>query len=73
MKSSELIKEILEEMGRSKRSLALELGITPQALDHRLASSPRADTLCSTLSPLGYKLVAVPVELDVEAGVELDG
>ena len=40
MKSSELVMELLSERGRSKRSLALELGITPQALDHRLSTSP---------------------------------
>ena len=73
VKSSELVMELLSERGRSKRSLALELGITPQALDHRLSTSPKVDTLASTLGPLGYKVVAVPLDLEVEGARALDG
>ena len=38
MRSADAIKSILEEQGRSQRSLAIDLGLTPQALDRRLKS-----------------------------------
>lgn len=38
MTSGEVIKVILAEKGRSWRSLALELGISPQALTNRMNS-----------------------------------
>jgi DNA-binding phage protein len=73
MKSSDLVMELLSEHKRSKRSLAFELGISPQALDHRLSTSPRVDTLISTLRPLGYKIVAVPIDAEITDAQVLEG
>lgn len=73
MRSSELVKSILSAEGRSKRSLAVELGITPQALEHRLSTSPRVNTLADTLAPLGYEVFAAPAGTQVEGGYRLEG
>ena len=55
MRSADAIKSILEEQGRSQRSLALDLGLTPQALDQRLKSKTmKVETLCQTAERLGY-------------------
>lgn len=60
MKSNEAIATILKAQGRSKRSLAIELGLSPQALDQRLKSqSMRIDTLCETIDKLGYRTLLV--------------
>lgn len=72
MKSSEMVMEVLSSNGRSKRSLALELGISPQALESRLSTSPRVETLADTLGPLGYEVLAVPAGTMVEGGYRLD-
>lgn len=61
MKSADAIRLILEEQGRSQRSLALELGLTPQALDQRLKSKTmKVETLCQTAEQLGYTVTLVP-------------
>lgn len=61
MKSADAIRSILEEQGRSQRSLALELGLTPQALDQRLKSKTmKVETLCQTADQLGYTVALVP-------------
>ena len=61
MKSADAIRSILEEQGRSQRSLALELGLTPQALDQRLKSKTmKVETLCQTAGQLGYTVALVP-------------
>ena len=60
MTSGEVIKEILAEEGRSMRSLALELGISPQALANRLNSSMYISNFCQTVKKLGYKVALVP-------------
>lgn len=61
MKSADAMKLILEEQGRSQRSLALELGLTPQALDQRLKSKTmKVETLCQTADQLGYTVALVP-------------
>ena len=61
MKSADAIRSILEEQGRSQRSLALELGLTPQALDQRLKSKTmKVETLCQTAEQLGYTVALVP-------------
>lgn len=73
MRSSEMVMEVLSASKRSKRSLALELGISPQALEHRLSSSPRIRTLAETLEPLGYEIIAVPSGTSVDGGYRLDG
>lgn len=72
MKSSEMIMVILKSNGRSKRSLALEIGITPQALDHRLSASPRVETLANTLEPLGYEVFAAPAGTCIAQGYKLE-
>ena len=49
MRSVDAIKSILEEQGRSRRSLALDPGLTPQALDQRLKSKTmKVEILCQT-------------------------
>lgn len=73
VKSSEMVMEILSANGRSKRSLAIELGISAQALESRLSTSPRVETLANTLGPLGYEVFAVPSGTRVEGGYRLDG
>lgn len=60
MTSGEVIKEILAEEGRSMRSLALELGISPQALTNRLNSSMYISNFCQTVEKLGYRVALVP-------------
>lgn len=60
MTSGEVIKEILAEEGRSMRSLALELGISPQALANRLNSSMYISNFCQTVEKLGYRVALVP-------------
>lgn len=60
MTSGEVIKEILAEEGRSMRSLALELGISPQALTNRLNGSMYVSTFCQTVEKLGYRVALVP-------------
>ena len=60
MTSGEVIKGILAEEGRSMRSLALELGISPQALANRLNSSMYISNFCQTVEKLGYKVALVP-------------
>ena len=54
---------------KSKRSLADDLGISPQALDIRLkARSMKVETLVDTVTPLGYRVELVSdndkIELD---------
>ena len=72
MRSSDMVMEVLSAKGRSKRSLALDLGISPQALERRLSSSPRVNTLADTLGPLGYEVLAVPAGTRVEGAYKLD-
>ncbi len=61
MRSADAIRSILEQQGRSQRSLALELGLTPQALDQRLKSKTmKVETLCQTAAELGYAVQLVP-------------
>lgn len=73
MKSADAIKSILEEQGRSQRSLALDLGITPQALDVRMRSkSMKVETLCGTVGKLGYRVELVPND-NKERGIAIDG
>jgi len=71
MKSSEAIAQILQSEGRTKKSLAFELGITPQALDSRMKASIKVETLVNTTEPLGYKLVLVPANEPV-LGFQID-
>ena len=72
MKSADAIRLILEEQRRSQRSLALELGLTPQALDQRLKSrTMKVETLCQTAKQLGYTVALVP-KSDGEA-IEIEG
>lgn len=73
MRSSDVVMEVLSASKRSKRSLALELGISPQALESRLSTSPRVETLADTLGPLGYEVHVVPSGTRVEGGYRLDG
>ena len=60
MTSGEVIKVILAEKGRSWRSPALELGISPQALTNRLNSSMYISNFCQTVEKLGYRVALVP-------------
>lgn len=60
MRSADAIKSILDERGRSQRSLAIDLGLTPQALDQRLKSKTmKVETLCQTAEQLGYTVSLV--------------
>ena len=65
-KPSEAIREIAGVEGRSLRSLALDLGITPQALGNRLSGDMKTSTLCEIASLLGYKVMLVPSESETE-------
>ncbi len=71
MRSADAIRAILEQQGRSQRSLALDLGLTPQALDQRLKSKTmKVETLCQTAAELGYTVKLVPSDdadpIDIE-------
>lgn len=60
------------EQGRSQRSLALDLGLTPQALDQRLKSKTmKVETLCQTAEQLGYTVSLVP--RDEGDAIEIEG
>lgn len=60
MRSADPIKSILEEQGRSQSSLAIDLGLTPQALDQRLKSKTmKVETLCQTAEQFGYTVSLV--------------
>lgn len=55
--ASEVVRAICGRQGRTLKSLADELGISPQALDTRLrSSSMRVETLSGLLRPLGYQV-----------------
>lgn len=69
MKANDAISKILSDRDKSKRSLADDLGISPQALDIRLkARSMKVETLVDTVTPLGYRVELVSdndkIELD---------
>ena len=60
MKANDAISKILSDRDKSKRSLADDLGISPQALDIRLkARSMKVETLVDTVTPLGYRVELV--------------
>ena len=72
MRSAEAIKSILEDRGRSQRSLAIDLGLTPQALDQRLKSKTmKVETLCQTAAQLIYSVKLVPT--DGGESIEIEG
>lgn len=61
MRSADVIKSILEEQDRSHRSLTIDLGLTPQALDQRLKSKTmKVEALCQTTAQLNYSVKLVP-------------
>ena len=69
MKANDAISKILSDRDKSKRSLADDLGISPQALDIRLkARSMKVETLVDTVTPLGFRVELVSdndkIELD---------
>lgn len=73
MRAREAIRMILEEQGRSQRSLALDLEVTPQALDQRLrAGTMKVETLSEMAGRLGYRLVLEPSGNEPR-GIEIDG
>lgn len=66
------IKSILGEQGRSQRSLALDLGLTLQALDQRLKSKTmKVETLCQTAAQLDYSVRLV--SNDGGESIEIEG
>lgn len=70
MKANDAISKILSDRDKSKRSLADDLGISPQALDNRLkARSMKVETLVDTVTPLGYRVELV----SDDDKIELDG
>lgn len=70
MNASEAIGAILSAQGRTKRSLAQKLGISPQALNNRLTRDMKVGTLEEMLRPLHYKIVLLPQE-EAIGGYEL--
>lgn len=73
MRASNAIKVLLDEQGRTQRSFALELGITPQGLDQRLKSKiMKVGTLCEITAQLGYSIRLVP-ENGASEGIDIDG
>lgn len=60
MHASEAIEVLVSTQGRTKRSLAQELEITPQALNKRLSGDMRVSSLCQMAQLLGYKVALVP-------------
>ena len=71
MTPAEAIKSILRAEGRSMRSMAIELEITPQGLNNRLSGDMKVSSLCQMASLLGYKAVLVPREEKVD-GIEIE-
>ena len=70
MKASDALKQVMEGQGRSQRSLALGLGVTPQAVANRLSSKAmKVDTLCEMARELGCRVV---IEHDEER-FEIEG
>lgn len=62
VRSGDVINQILQDQGRSQRSLALELGITQQTVSKRLVrdGSLHVDTLASMADALGYEVLVSP-------------
>lgn len=57
---------------RPSRSLAIDLGLTPQALDQRLKSKTmKVETLCQTAAQLNYSVKLVPN--DGGESIEIEG
>lgn len=65
MEPKEVINELLHDQGRSRRSLAKQVGMSPQALDNLLtkAKSMRIDRFTQLLDALGYDMRIVPREV----------
>jgi len=73
MKTSDAIRTLLEDQGRTQHSFALELGITPQGLDQRLKSKTmKVGTLCEMAAQLGYGIRLVPEDGAIE-GIDIEG
>jgi hypothetical protein len=69
MKAQEVIRNKLESEGRSQRSLAIELGITPQTMTSRVDPAKGTlgvDKVSQTLDALGYKLVVMPKDYETD-------
>lgn len=61
MNASDAIRSIARDAGKTYTDLAREEGVTPQAVQKRLAKGGlTVTTLCKMLGALGYELVAVP-------------
>ena len=72
MRSADVIKSILEEQDRPHRPLAIDLGLTPQALDQRLKSKTmKVEALCQTTAQLNYSVKLVPK--DGSESIEIKG
>lgn len=71
MSPAEAIKSVLESEGRSMRSMAMELGITPQGLGNRLSGDMKVSSLCQMAGALGYKVMLAPRDEETN-GIELE-
>ena len=73
MKAGDAINDILREQERSQRSLALELGVSPQTISERLLGdgSVRVDTLVDMAHALDYKVMLLPKDAKA-SGFELN-
>lgn len=70
MTPAEAIKSILRAEGRSMRSMAIELEITPQGLNNRLSGDMKVSSLCQMADLLGYKVALLRKEESIN-GLEL--
>ena len=67
---SNVILELLAERGWTMASLAQALGAPTSTIEKRLAPgfSPCVATLSNTCAPLGYQVMLVPADTEVESG-----
>lgn len=70
--ASEAIEALMSAQGRTKRSLAQELEITPQALNKRLSGDMKVSSLCQMADLLGYDVALVPKAAANEDSLLLD-
>ena len=73
MKSTDALRDIISKQGRSQRSVALDMGLSPQALASRLSegSNMRTKTLSEVSDALGYRIMLVPNDVDT-VGYRID-
>lgn len=69
MTATETVRKVMEGAGYTNATLGKAIGIANTAIWDRLKKdNMRVDTLVQMLSPMGYKLVAIPSDQRMKAG-----